>query len=146
MSIQNKKMVFALSIFKLCERKVFFLPKEYIHFIRDVIYFPRNNLTLEDLSIRCIQMNPESAPSISYLSMYLDIQMGGDFDLNVIQRCCTNFNESDEESSMSEDSTEELESSEDSESEQSDLESNLKRKSNFIGVIDRGKEDARGFC
>ena len=29
----------------------------------------RNNLTLEDLSIRCIQMNPESAPSISYLSM-----------------------------------------------------------------------------
>ena len=29
----------------------------------------RNNLTLEDLSIRCIQMNPKSAPSISYLSM-----------------------------------------------------------------------------
>ena len=29
----------------------------------------RNNLTLEDLSIRCIQMDPKSAPSISYLSM-----------------------------------------------------------------------------
>ena len=29
----------------------------------------RNNLTMEDLSVRCIQVDPESAPSISYLSM-----------------------------------------------------------------------------
>jgi transcriptional regulator with XRE-family HTH domain len=29
----------------------------------------RNNLTLEDLSVRCIQVDAEAAPSISYLSM-----------------------------------------------------------------------------
>lgn len=29
----------------------------------------RNNLTLEDLSVRCIQIDSSSAPSISYLSM-----------------------------------------------------------------------------
>ena len=29
----------------------------------------RNNLTMEDLSVRCIQIDAESAPSISYLSM-----------------------------------------------------------------------------
>jgi len=29
----------------------------------------RHNLTLEDLSVRCIQLDPEAAPSISYLSM-----------------------------------------------------------------------------
>ena len=29
----------------------------------------RNNLTLEDLSVRCMQINRESAPSVSYLSM-----------------------------------------------------------------------------
>ena len=29
----------------------------------------RNNLTLEDLSIRCVQIDAEAAPSISYLSM-----------------------------------------------------------------------------
>ena len=29
----------------------------------------RNNLTLEDLSVRCIQEDAEAAPSISYLSM-----------------------------------------------------------------------------
>lgn len=29
----------------------------------------RNHLTLEDLSARCIKLNPESAPSVSYLSM-----------------------------------------------------------------------------
>ncbi len=29
----------------------------------------RNNLTLEDLSSRCVKANPESAPSVSYLSM-----------------------------------------------------------------------------
>ncbi len=29
----------------------------------------RNGLTLEELSVRCIQRNPESAPSVSYLSM-----------------------------------------------------------------------------
>ncbi|MGI2261555.1 DUF3612 domain-containing protein [Shewanella sp. GXUN23E] len=29
----------------------------------------RNHLTMEDLSARCIRLNPESAPSVSYLSM-----------------------------------------------------------------------------
>jgi transcriptional regulator with XRE-family HTH domain len=29
----------------------------------------RNNLTMEDLSARCVRVNPESAPSVSYLSM-----------------------------------------------------------------------------
>ncbi|MFA0698734.1 helix-turn-helix domain-containing protein, partial [Vibrio sp. 10N.222.49.C9] len=29
----------------------------------------RNHLTLDDLSSRCIKLNPESAPSVSYLSM-----------------------------------------------------------------------------
>ena len=29
----------------------------------------RNNLTMEDLSVRCIQVNADSAPSVSYLSM-----------------------------------------------------------------------------
>ena len=29
----------------------------------------RNNLTLEDLSVRCVQMDPEAGPSVSYLSM-----------------------------------------------------------------------------
>lgn len=29
----------------------------------------RNNLTLEDLSVRCIQIDAENAPSVSYLSM-----------------------------------------------------------------------------
>ncbi|WP_104403047.1 DUF3612 domain-containing protein [Vibrio penaeicida] len=29
----------------------------------------RNNLTLEDLSSRCVKLDPESAPSVSYLSM-----------------------------------------------------------------------------
>jgi len=29
----------------------------------------RNRLTLEDLSVRCIQVDPEAAPSVSYLSM-----------------------------------------------------------------------------
>ena len=29
----------------------------------------RNNLTLDDLSVRCVQIDPEAAPSVSYLSM-----------------------------------------------------------------------------
>ena len=29
----------------------------------------RNNLTLEDLSVRCVQIDPDAAPSVSYLSM-----------------------------------------------------------------------------
>jgi len=29
----------------------------------------RNSLTLEDLSVRCVQMDPEAGPSVSYLSM-----------------------------------------------------------------------------
>ena len=29
----------------------------------------RNNLTLEDLSVRCVQVDAEAAPSVSYLSM-----------------------------------------------------------------------------
>jgi transcriptional regulator with XRE-family HTH domain len=29
----------------------------------------RNNLTLEDLSVRCIQIDAEAGPSVSYLSM-----------------------------------------------------------------------------
>lgn len=29
----------------------------------------RNNLTMDDLSARCIRIDPESAPSVSYLSM-----------------------------------------------------------------------------
>jgi len=29
----------------------------------------RNGLTLEDLSVRCIQLDPKNAPSVSYLSM-----------------------------------------------------------------------------
>ena len=29
----------------------------------------RNNLTLEDLSVRCVQVDTEAAPSVSYLSM-----------------------------------------------------------------------------
>ena len=29
----------------------------------------RNNLTLEDLSVRCIQIDAAAAPSVSYLSM-----------------------------------------------------------------------------
>ncbi|QTG97638.1 helix-turn-helix transcriptional regulator, partial [Vibrio furnissii] len=29
----------------------------------------RNHLTMEDLSARCIRINPEYAPSVSYLSM-----------------------------------------------------------------------------
>ena len=29
----------------------------------------RNNLTLEELSARCVQLDPGSAPSVSYLSM-----------------------------------------------------------------------------
>lgn len=29
----------------------------------------RNNLTIEDLSTRCVRLNPEAAPSLSYLSM-----------------------------------------------------------------------------
>jgi hypothetical protein len=33
----------------------------------------RNHLTLEDLSVRCIQLDRENAPSVSYLSMIEDI-------------------------------------------------------------------------
>ena len=42
-----------------------------VHFLGSKIRDQRKslNLTLEDLSIRCIQMNPEIAPSISYLSL-----------------------------------------------------------------------------
>ena len=29
----------------------------------------RNNLTLEDLSVRCVQIDPQAGPSVSYLSM-----------------------------------------------------------------------------
>ena len=29
----------------------------------------RNHLTLEDLSVRCVQVDAEAAPSVSYLSM-----------------------------------------------------------------------------
>ena len=29
----------------------------------------RNHLTMEDLSARCVRVDPESAPSVSYLSM-----------------------------------------------------------------------------
>ena len=29
----------------------------------------RNNLTLEDLSVRCVQIDREAGPSVSYLSM-----------------------------------------------------------------------------
>ena len=29
----------------------------------------RNNLTLEDLSVRCVQIDAEAGPSVSYLSM-----------------------------------------------------------------------------
>ncbi|MEG3693811.1 helix-turn-helix transcriptional regulator, partial [Vibrio coralliirubri] len=29
----------------------------------------RNHLTMEDLSARCIRIDPECAPSVSYLSM-----------------------------------------------------------------------------
>ncbi|MBT8101181.1 MAG: helix-turn-helix transcriptional regulator, partial [Gammaproteobacteria bacterium] len=29
----------------------------------------RNNLTLDDLSVRCVQIDAEAAPSVSYLSM-----------------------------------------------------------------------------
>ena len=29
----------------------------------------RNNLTLEDLSVRCMQVDRDAAPSVSYLSM-----------------------------------------------------------------------------
>ena len=29
----------------------------------------RNHLTLEDLSVRCIQLDAEAGPSVSYLSM-----------------------------------------------------------------------------
>ena len=29
----------------------------------------RNNLTLDELSARCVQVDPQSAPSVSYLSM-----------------------------------------------------------------------------
>ena len=42
-----------------------------VHFLGSKIRNQRKtlNLTLEDLSIRCIQMNPKIAPSISYLSL-----------------------------------------------------------------------------
>ena len=42
-----------------------------IHFLGSKIRAQRKslNLTLEDLSIRCIQINPDIAPSISYLSL-----------------------------------------------------------------------------
>ena len=42
-----------------------------VHFLGSKIRSQRKslNLTLEDLSIRCIQMDPEIAPSISYLSL-----------------------------------------------------------------------------
>ena len=42
-----------------------------IHFLGSKIRAERKslNLTLEDLSIRCIQINPDIAPSISYLSL-----------------------------------------------------------------------------
>ena len=42
-----------------------------VHFLGSKIRSQRKNLglTLEDLSIRCIQINPEIAPSISYLSL-----------------------------------------------------------------------------
>ncbi|MFT5009286.1 MAG: transcriptional regulator with XRE-family HTH domain, partial [Granulosicoccus sp.] len=29
----------------------------------------RNNLTMDDLSTRCVRVDPEAAPSVSYLSM-----------------------------------------------------------------------------
>ena len=29
----------------------------------------RNQLTLEDLSVRCLQIDPQAGPSVSYLSM-----------------------------------------------------------------------------
>ncbi len=29
----------------------------------------RNHLTLEDLSVRCVQIDAEAGPSVSYLSM-----------------------------------------------------------------------------
>ena len=42
-----------------------------VHFLGSKIRDQRKtlNLTLEDLSIRCIQINPKIAPSISYLSL-----------------------------------------------------------------------------
>ena len=42
-----------------------------VHFLGSKIRNQRKslNLTLEDLSIRCIQIDPEIAPSISYLSL-----------------------------------------------------------------------------
>lgn len=50
------------------------LPKSLIrqsHFLGTKIrnLRKRNNLTMEDLSARCIRINPASAPSVSYLSM-----------------------------------------------------------------------------
>ena len=50
------------------------LPKSLIrqsHFLGTKIrnVRKRNHLTMEDLSARCIRINPESAPSVSYLSM-----------------------------------------------------------------------------
>ena len=50
------------------------LPKSLIrqsHFLGTKIrnLRKRNHLTMEDLSARCIRINPESAPSVSYLSM-----------------------------------------------------------------------------
>ena len=42
-----------------------------VHFLGSKIRSQRKNLglTLEDLSIRCIQIDPKIAPSISYLSL-----------------------------------------------------------------------------
>ena len=42
-----------------------------VHFLGSKIRAQRKslNLTLEDLSVRCIQIKPEIAPSISYLSL-----------------------------------------------------------------------------
>ena len=47
------------------------LPHRNIHFLGSKIRAQRKslNLTLEDLSTRCIQINPNIAPSISYLSL-----------------------------------------------------------------------------
>ena len=41
------------------------------HFLGSKIKHLRtlNNMTLEDLSIRCYQLNPGSSPSVSYLSL-----------------------------------------------------------------------------
>ncbi|NNE05235.1 MAG: DUF3612 domain-containing protein [Xanthomonadales bacterium] len=54
----------------------------------------RNNLTMEDLSVRCVQIDPDAAPSVSYLSM---IENGKRFPSEKMLACIARVFQKDRE-------------------------------------------------